>query len=140
MRSFMKYFVPVIIALAILGLSFELVTNPFGLFSNILMTIGFIALFFLIFKWVMAKRSGSSLFSSQSGPTRAQLKKAKETSRRQTTKSTSPFTRKQSLMKRKDEKTRAKKKSTSPLSKKRREHNLTVIEGKKAKKKNRALF
>ena len=80
MRSIMKYIIPAVMIFAFIGLGYELLFNPLGFLTRILMMIGFIAVIFLIYRWFMSRRYGTPLFSSQSGPSRAQLKKAKRTS------------------------------------------------------------
>ncbi|NEU29615.1 SoxR reducing system RseC family protein [bacterium LRH843] len=132
MRSFMKYIIPMVLILAVIGLGFELLTDPLGFVSSILISIGFIAVIYFVFKWVMAKRHGTSLFSSPPGPTRAQLQKAKRTSTKQRP-APSPLNRGKEI--------RASKAKYARSAINRKEgHHLTVIEGKKNKKKNRAFF
>ncbi len=99
------------------------------------MMVGFIAVFFLIYRWFMARRYGTPLFPSQSGPSRAQLRKAKRTSlnRQSSPSKTAAFKPKTTNV------VSAKKKPARP-KRRREDHNLTVIEGKKNKKKNRAFF
>ncbi len=108
------------------------------------MIVGFVAVIFLIYRWVMAKRYGTSLFPKRSGPTRAQLRKAKRTSTKRpstgaptsnTTAATSP-----SFMHRGKKVRAVKSKSARPATNRKEAHHLTVIEGRKNKKKNRAFF
>ncbi|GAE36326.1 SA1362 family protein [Halalkalibacter akibai] len=136
MRSIMKYIVPGVLVLAFIGLGYELIFNPLGFLTRILMIVGFVALFFLIYRWFMSRRYGTPLFPSQSGPSRAQLQKAKRTSTQRHT-SASPTT---VLRPNKKITTVPKKRPVRVVKKRRENHNLTVIEGKKNKKKNRAFF
>jgi hypothetical protein len=136
MRSIMKYIIPCVLLFAFIGLGYELLFNPLGFLTRILMMVGFIALIFVIYRWVMARRYGTPLFPSQSGPSRAQLRKAKRTSTQR--QSSSPT--KVVFGNRKVTPVSSKKKPVSVVKKRREDHNLTVIEGKKNKKKNRAFF
>ncbi|WP_332697945.1 SA1362 family protein [Halalkalibacter lacteus] len=135
MRSIMKYIIPAVLVFAIIGLGYELLYNPLGFLTRILMMAGFIAVIFLVYRWFMARRYGTPLFPSQSGPNRAQLRKAKRTS---TKRQTSPA--KTAAFKPKSTNVVSAKKKPSRPKRRREDHNLTVIEGKKNKKKNRAFF
>ncbi|MDT8862512.1 hypothetical protein N0O92_20110 [Alkalihalobacillus sp. MEB130] len=135
MRSAMKYIIPVVVFFAFIGLGYELIFNPLGFLTRILMIVGFVAVIFLIYRWYMARKYGTSLFPSQTGPSRAQLQKAKRTS---TKHSSSPSPTAVFKPKRSNP-ANEKKKNTRPKTR-REGHNLTVIEGKKSKKKKRAFF
>ncbi|ARK31412.1 SA1362 family protein [Halalkalibacter krulwichiae] len=136
MRSIMKYMIPAVLFFAAIGLGYELIFNPLGFLTRILMIVGFIAVIFLIYRWFMARKYGVPLFPTQTGPSRAQLKKAKRTSthRQASTPATATFKSK------KPSTLSSKRKQVRPVKKRREDHNLTVIEGKKNKKKNRAFF
>jgi hypothetical protein len=131
----MKYIIPAVLIFAFIGLGFELLYNPLGFLTRILVMVGFIAVIFLIYRWVMARRYGTPLFPSQSGPSRAQLRKAKRTS---TKRQPSPI--KTAAFKPKTPNVVSAKKKPVRPKRRREDHNLTVIEGKKNKKKNRAFF
>jgi len=113
-----------VLGLSIIGLFYRLYTDPVGLMSQILFMIVFVAIiFFLMKKFLAPKMNSGAYYTAQH-----------QQQKRKTTRGTSesnvvPHKKKKEL-----------KKMTRPLVKKRTEVNLTVIEGKKNKKKNRALF
>ncbi len=96
------------------------------------MIVGFVAVIFLAYRWYMARKYGTPIFPTQTGPSRAQLKKAKKTSQKPSPSTPATFKAKSSSLK-------EKRKPSRPKTR-REGHNLTVIEGKKNKKKKRALF
>ncbi|WP_096201214.1 SA1362 family protein [Bacillus sp. FJAT-45350] len=116
-RQFFHPLVMVIIGLAVLGFVYRLVTNPLGLFTQIILYAAIAFGIFLLYKHFISKRMGMQ-----------------STSHRPNTNKTKP-----SNVVPHKRKTNDKKASVRPL-KRRPDHNLTVIEGKKSKKKNRALF
>lgn len=134
MRSFMKYIIPVVFLFALIGLGYQLIFNAAGFLVNLLVIAGFAGLLFLVIRWVMARRYGTSLFPSRTGPTRAQLRKAKRTSSKKAEPAPPSFLARGKTL-------RASKSKPARLAKHRTANpHLTVIEGKKNKKKNRALF
>ncbi|WP_332632327.1 SA1362 family protein [Halalkalibacter flavus] len=135
MRSIMKYIIPVVLFFAFIGLGYELIFNPLGFLTRILMIVGFVAVIFLGYRWYMSRKYGTPLFPSQTGPSRAQLRKAKRTS---TQRSSSPAPT--AAFKPRTTNMMTEKKKTSRPKNRREGHNLTVIEGKKNKKKKRAFF
>ncbi|MBP3952322.1 hypothetical protein [Bacillus suaedae] len=133
MQSIMKYVIPAVLILAVIGL----VLNPFDFLRQIV-TIAVIAgIIFLIYRLYMSRKYGIPFLPSQSGPSRAQIRKAKRTSTQKVTQPPSKFRPRTS-----SGNSKSKKKSEPLLKKRREDHQLTVIEGKKnkSKKKNRALF
>jgi hypothetical protein len=113
-----------LIVLAFVGLGSWLIDNPLGLLRNILVIAAVIGIIFFIYRRWFSHRSGAG-----SNEQRAFLKAAKQSKKR--LKKKSPV--------------KAQKSTVSPLSKKRSTRkksnaNLTVIEGKKNKKNNRASF
>ncbi len=128
MRSFKGYFTLAILILAFLGLTYELLSNPVGLITRILVGIGIVAVLFLIYRLITEKRRTYS--SQYQHPTRAQLAKAKRTS---------SMNRKPSSLSAHKSKSTRNKPLNRALTRKDPPH-LTVIEGKKNKKKSRALF
>lgn len=108
-----------LIGLAILGFGNALITNPLGLLKQALILLLIFGGFFLLYKQFIRKRKGSREFTLYQ-------KAAKQSARRY-----------------KQQVHQPKKKKHEPLIKKarikKREHNFTVIEGKKGKKNNRAL-
>jgi hypothetical protein len=113
-----------LIILAIVGLGSWLVGNPLGLLRKILVTAAVIGIIYFIYRRWFSHRRGAG-----SNEQRAFLKAAKQSKKRLKKKSTA----------------KTPKTTVSPLSKKRTTRkksnaNLTVIEGKKNKKNNRASF
>ena len=113
-----------IIGLAVLGLGWRLVTSPGSFIMQILVTVGIVAIVLFLFRrFVMPKIIGDQNgYNPQQG---AFTQKAQ------------PGKHPASMKNHKKEK---KKKSSRPLMKRQSNVKLTVIEGKKNKKKNRALF
>ncbi|WP_052144769.1 SA1362 family protein [Halalkalibacter okhensis] len=136
MRSIMKYIIPAVLFFAFIGLGYELIFNPLGFLTRILMIVGFVAVIFLGYRWFMSRKYGTPLFPSQTGPSRAQLRKAKKTS---TKRSSTPVPAPATFKPRTTNMMNEKKKTSRPKNR-RDGHNLTVIEGKKNKKKKRAFF
>ncbi len=113
-----------LVVLAIVGLGSWLIGNPLGLLRKILVTAAVIGVIYFIYRRWFSNRRGAG-----SNEQRAFLKAAKQSKKRLKKKSTA----------------KTQKPTVSPLSKKRSHRkkssaNLTVIEGKKNKKNNRASF
>ncbi|WP_244520385.1 SA1362 family protein [Fictibacillus solisalsi] len=105
----------VIIVLAVVGLVSQLFTSPRNLFTQLLMAGLVIAVIYFIFQRFRPGENGK-------------YKKAVKQSKRRYSQSAAPVRKNTSSNK------------PAAFKKRRREHNLTVIEGKKNKKKNRASF
>ncbi|WP_062048172.1 hypothetical protein [Bacillus sp. JCM 19034] len=127
MNSIMKFVLPVVLVFAVIGLLF----NPIALLQQLLWIVVIVGLIFLVYRFVMSKRYGIPLFPKRTGPTRSQIRKAKKTSRHHNR----PTKRNTNI-----QPINTKSKTESLIRKKRTDHNFKVIEGKKNKKKNRALF
>ncbi|WNF37812.1 SA1362 family protein [Bacillaceae bacterium IKA-2] len=113
-----------VLGLSIIGLFYRLYTDPIGLISQVLFMVAFVAIIFFLAKKFLAHKLGTDANYS------SQYQKAKrKNSRRTAASNVVPHKKKNDS-----------KKMARPLIKKRSEVNLTVIEGKKTKKKNRALF
>lgn len=113
-----------VLGLSVIGLFYRLYTDPVGLFSQALFMIIFAAIvFFLVKKFLAHKLRNSTHYSSQ------QFQPKKTNYKGSSHSNVIPH-----------KKRKESKKFSRPLMKKRTEVNLTVIEGKKNKKKNRALF
>jgi hypothetical protein len=108
-----------VISLAVVGILYQLVTSPRQLFTHLLIGAAVIAVFYFIFK-------------RTSGGINGKYKKAVKQSQKRYGSNHKPA-KAASLFSGK------KTKRTSP-KRKVRDHHLTVIEGKKNKKKNRATF
>ncbi|MBD8070415.1 SA1362 family protein [Bacillus sp. PS06] len=117
-----------IIILGIVGILYILFTDP----SRLLMQLGSIVLFagiiFLVYKFVMKRRTGGNEYS-------AYLRAAKRSKRRFNEQS-----HKKPISKVVDAKKLSSSTKKSTQSRKGPTPHLTVIEGKKGKKKNRAFF
>ncbi|SDY55868.1 hypothetical protein SAMN05421736_102265 [Evansella caseinilytica] len=115
-----------IFVLALLGIGSALYENPGAFITRILVTVGLLAILIFVFRTFIMPR----LMQSQSRMSYAQKQ--------------SSFTQKTNGMKKpvstmKNKKSE-KKRISRPLVKRQSNVKLTVIEGKKNKKKNRALF
>lgn len=113
-----------VLCLSIIGLFYRLYTEPIVVMSEVLFMIAFVAIIFFLMKKFSAHKFGAS--TKYSSPYQQAKRK---NSRRTAESNVVPHKKKKDS-----------KKVTRPLIKKRTEVNLTVIEGKKNKKKNRALF
>jgi len=113
----------IIVGLALLGFGFQLLVEPGKLFTQLLTWGIIIAIIFLVFRAVMRRRTNNEYS--------AYVRAAKKSKRKYNQQSITSVNRIQKG-----------KKPTSTIShrKKRDSTHLTVIEGKKNKKKNRALF
>ncbi|WP_096188456.1 SA1362 family protein [Evansella halocellulosilytica] len=115
-----------VIILAVLGLGYLIFTEPVAFIMRILMMIGFAAVLFFLFKTFIMPR----MMRNQTPYTQQKGRYTQKTSH---SKHSSPVP----FPKKKKEK---KKRNSRPLVKRQSDVKLTVIEGKKNKKKNRALF
>ncbi|WP_077618761.1 SA1362 family protein [Bacillus sinesaloumensis] len=126
--------VMILLGLGVLGFVYTLFTNPGSLLVQAGMIFLFVGIIFLLYKFVIGRRMGGKDHS-------AYLRAAKQSKKRFKAGSQ----RKSQIMGVGNKKTtsNATKRSTvSSIHKKRKTNttHLTVIEGKKGKKKNRALF
>jgi len=124
--------VRILIALGLFGLVYTLFTQPSRLFVQLGMIALFVGVIFLIYKFVMKRRMGGSEYT-------AYIRAAKQSKRR----FNEPKQQKPTIAKVIDSKkgsSTTKKTFGSSTNKKKKSSHLTVIEGKKGKKKNRALF
>ncbi|WP_243290215.1 SA1362 family protein [Bacillus sp. FJAT-47783] len=110
-----------IIGLALFGFGYKLFVNPGELISQLFIWAVVIGVIYFIYRAVMRSRSNNEYS--------AYLKAAKKSKRKYKSQATVSQLKK------------AKKQPRTHLPKRKRDHtHLTVIEGKKSKKKNRALF
>ncbi|AOM82661.1 SA1362 family protein [Salisediminibacterium beveridgei] len=126
----------VVMALALLGIGVQLITSPGAFFTSILITIGIATLLILLFRNVIMPR----MMGAQNGSAyQKAVKQSKQVHAPQQTvkKPTSNPKNTTSFSKKKQEQKRS---SNRPTSRKSSNVKLTVIEGKKNKKKSRALF
>ncbi|CAG9619240.1 SA1362 family protein [Sutcliffiella rhizosphaerae] len=130
--SFRKPIFYTLISLAAFALIVNLFENPGGLFRSILLIIGGVTVFYLIFRHFIQGRLG--------GGTDSRYNKAVKQSKKRygSTGSTSSSSASNSSVSPITNKDRAKSKPAVP--KRKAPTHLTVIDGKKGKKKNRAFF
>jgi FtsZ-interacting cell division protein ZipA len=131
-RRYLNPLVAVIIGLAVFGLAVQLVTDPLSLIKSALIFGGIVAVLFLLYKRFLAKRNGSE-FSDYRKAAKQSAKRYKQ--RKQPT----AMKAKEIVSKVNNHKVSSPKTKKSSKKKRRKDHNLTVIDGKKGKKKNRAL-
>ncbi len=107
--------------------------NPLALIGEILIAAVIVGVIYMIYKLIIQKKVGPGF-----GQTNAKYRKAAQQSKRKYSDPSNQLTKVRGL----SQKTPIIKKSirSNQPSKRRRDHNLTVIEGKKNKKKNRAFF
>ncbi|MBO1579067.1 MULTISPECIES: SA1362 family protein [Bacillus] len=130
-RSFTFALFVLIIGLAIFGLVSSAITDPYGMVKNIVIMLLVVGVFYLLYK-MFTSSSGSA--NSQNSYKRA----AKQSNRKYGKQNVAPLSN--SLLKRNASDDKVKKGNSSLLKKKRKQSHLTVIEGKKNKKKDRASF
>ncbi|MFN7251161.1 MAG: SA1362 family protein [Anaerobacillus sp.] len=112
-----------VLGLSIIGLLYRLYTEPVALIQQALFMILFAGIiFFLVKRFLAHKLSSGNYYSSQPQPRKMNYKASAKSN-------IVPHKKKKET-----------KKFSRPLVKKRTDVTLTVIEGKKNKKKNRALF
>ncbi|MFD2625848.1 hypothetical protein [Salibacterium salarium] len=122
-------FMIIIVGLAILGLGFQILTNPLGLLTYLFVGTAVAVGVYFLFTRVILKRLSMNQFQGSAGP------------RPTNSKADSPQKKYQRAAKQQQSKNKTQKKRPAKVaSKRRKDHNLTVIEGKKNRKKNRALF
>ena len=131
-RSFMFALFVVIVGLAIFNLVSFTIEDPMGVVKNIVIILIVVGVFYLLYK--MLTSSSSSANSSHSSYKRA----AKQSNRKYGKQNVTPLSN--NLLKKNASDTKGKKENTSFLKRKRKQSHLTVIEGKKGKKKDRASF
>lgn len=110
-----------ILGLAIIGVGYQLIHNPLMLLSYLVIgTLVAVGLYFLFTRVIMRKMTMSQYRSSlpRSNQRQKQMRVVKSST------SKKPI----------------KKRPSKTLQRRRKDHNFTVIEGKKNRKKNRALF
>ncbi|PYZ94338.1 hypothetical protein CR194_02050 [Salipaludibacillus keqinensis] len=125
---FRHSFHPVVVtllSLAVIGIGYQLFSNPVGFATQILVTIGVVAVILLAFKHFIMPRL---MRNQTSYPPQKGVYAQKASPKR---KKPASFSSKQK---------EKKKHTTRPLVKRQSDVKLTVIEGKKNKKKSRALF
>ncbi|MDM5156402.1 SA1362 family protein [Bacillus sp. DX1.1] len=130
-RSFMFALFLVIIGLAIFGLVISAITDPYGVVRNIVTMLIVVGVFYLLYK-MFTNSSGSA--NSQNSYKRA----AKQSKQKYGKQNVAPLSN--SLLKRNAPDDKGKKGNQPLLKRKRKQSHLTVIEGKKNKKKDRASF
>ncbi|WP_240378052.1 tripartite tricarboxylate transporter TctB family protein [Bacillus piscicola] len=128
-RRSVNPFLIVIFGLAALGLGYQLVTNPLGLITYLLVGTAVAVGIYFLFTRVIMKRMTMNQYRSQARPQSGARK------------SSTLNAKQRKIIKSHQTKNKPPKKRPSrAINKRRDDHNLTVIEGKKNRKKNRALF
>ncbi|MFT4415620.1 SA1362 family protein [Fredinandcohnia humi] len=122
----------ILLGLGAFGFLYTLFTHPGSLLMQAGMIFLFIGIIYLLYKFVFVRRMGSKEYS-------AYLRAAKQSKRRFTSQSQKKTQFSGTGIK-KTSTTPTKKSTVSSINKKKKNTHLTVIEGKKGKKKNRALF
>ncbi|MFB4164586.1 SA1362 family protein [Alteribacillus sp. JSM 102045] len=118
-------FIIIVFGLAALGLGYQLVTDPLGLITYLVVGAAVAVGLYFLFTRVILKRMSMSQYQSAARPKSA----ARNLNKKHYKAAKSPQAKKSS-----------KKRPSRAINKRRNDHNLTVIEGKKNRKKNRALF
>lgn len=124
-------FVLVLIGLSAFGLLSMLIFEPGQLFKQIAIYVFFGVVIFLIYKWFIKRRIGGKEHSAYLRAAKQSAKRFNEQGNKKSTVLGS-INRKASLT--------SIKKPNQPSTQKKKTTHLTVIEGKKGKKKNRAFF
>ncbi|PEI92048.1 hypothetical protein CN679_13045 [Bacillus pseudomycoides] len=133
-RSFTFALFVLIIGLAIFGLVSSAITDPYGMVKNIAIMLLVVGVFYLLYKMFTSSSGSSGSANSQNSYKRA----AKQSNRKYGKQNVAPLSN--SLLKRNASDDKVKKGNSSLLKRKRKQSHLTVIEGKKNKKKDRASF
>ncbi|MFC5713331.1 SA1362 family protein [Thalassorhabdus alkalitolerans] len=120
----------VIFGLAALGLGYQLITNPLGLLTYLLVGAAVAVGIYFLFTRVILKRMSMNQYQAQARPSAYGGKSAAGA------KGKGAPNNRPTPIKQKSQK----KRPARAVNKRRNDHNLKVIEGKKNRKKNRALF
>ncbi|WP_404443297.1 hypothetical protein LG307_14470 [Sutcliffiella horikoshii] len=129
-RSYRKPIFYSLVSLAAFYLIIELIRNPGGLFTNLLLIVGGATVFYLIFRYFIQGKIGAKTDARYSKAVKQSKKRYAPTGSAKP--SISPIT---------TSRDRASSKPSKPsVPKRKAPSHLTVIEGKKGKKKNRAFF
>ena len=126
-RSYRKPIFYALVSLAAFYLIIQLFTNPGGLFTSLLLIVGGATVFYLIFRYFIQGKIGAKTDARYSKAVKQSKRKYAATASSKPT--VSPIT---------SSRDRASSKPSTP--KRTAPSHLTVIEGKKGKKKNRAFF
>ncbi|MGE6895675.1 SA1362 family protein [Priestia flexa] len=130
-RPFVKPLVNSLIALGIIGFIYTLATNPTSLLRQAGYIFLFIILFYLVYRFIIRP-------AQTKGPDKGYHRAVKQSKIRQKEKERSG--NKVDMNAYRNVQKRPSAKVNKPLKKKKSNTHLTVIEGKKGKKKNRAFF
>ncbi|MEH7528847.1 hypothetical protein COJ92_08805 [Priestia megaterium] len=130
-RPFVKPLVYGLIGLGVIGFAFTLITDPAVLLRQAGYIFLFIILFYLVYRFILRP-------SQTKGQDRGYVRAVKQSKLRQKEKERG--SNKVDMHTYRSSNKHPVSKSTKPLKKKKNNSHLTVIEGKKGKKKNRAFF
>lgn len=125
-RSYQKPIFFTLVSLAAFYLIIELFRNPGGLFTNLLLIVGGVTVFYLIFRYFIQGKIGAKTDARYSKAVKQSKKRYAATAGAKP--NVSPIT------------SRDRASSKPSVPKRKAPSHLTVIEGKKGKKKNRAFF
>ncbi|RBW70595.1 SA1362 family protein [Bacillus taeanensis] len=130
-NRFSQPIVFLVIGLAIVGLGATLITDPLQIVKMLFFAAIGVAVILFLYKWLIAPRMGRTDSAYQRA---AKQSKKRYKEKKQTIRQTRSKPSHLKVVKSKDQLLRSK------ALKRKKEHNFKVIEGKKGKKKNRALF
>ncbi|WP_409301624.1 SA1362 family protein [Peribacillus sp. SCS-155] len=133
MNRSVTYFIYCIIALGMIGLIGQLVYNPVGLFKNLLIIVIGAAIVYFIYRQLTKgkpERKEQQAFS----------KAARQSKKRQKNKNASIHAKRDNVASISQAKSSKSSSASKIKMRKKSDIHLTVIDGKKNKKKNRALF
>ncbi|GEL06915.1 SA1362 family protein [Salisediminibacterium halotolerans] len=134
-RIFRSPLLIILLSLAFLGIGVQLFTSPGAFFTSLFVTIGVITVLILLFRTFIMPR----LMNRQGGGVPKQYKAAAKATQHKAQANTGTAPKKKPVAAVKKPKQSEKKKpAAKPLVKRSPEVQLTVIEGKKNKKKSRA--
>ncbi len=127
-RRVVQPLIYVIIGLAAIGFFWKLLSDPMGLFTQLLITAAIAVLVFFLVRKLMAKRMGQQSSSYQRAVKQSSKLKKKKSAPRRNASHLRVIPSKRLVPKKRS------------LQEDKKENPFTVIEGRKGKKKNRALF
>ncbi|KGX90893.1 membrane protein [Pontibacillus halophilus JSM 076056 = DSM 19796] len=138
MNKFIRPFIYVVVGLAILGIGFKLITQTQAFFTDLLITVGFVALFGAIAYFIFFKRRGmGGGGSNEMKRYRQAVKQSKQKYASNSSPSLTSKMKPSNIKKSSVKGTKAKAKA-KPKAKRASSSHLRVIEGNKDKKKDRA--
>jgi hypothetical protein len=135
-RRMYNPFALILIGLGAVGFLVRIITDPLGLLEILAFSAAILAIFVLLYKWFIKKSLGKNVSNYQ----RAARQSAKRYKKQQRKAKARQSRRPSHLRPINSRGLRSAKSRKDSLEKRKQERNFTVIDGKKRKKKNRALF